>query len=107
MALKELIRDKSVDKAAEAIDSLAERAKETLYDMANRARKTSPEEVGSTAWRYASDARDQASDFAGDLYARGQRTAVAVGRQVEEQPYAALIVVAFFGILLGYMMRRK
>ena len=106
MALKELIRDKSVEKAAEAIDALAERAKEQLYNLANRARDAAPDDLRGSAWRFAEDAREQASGLAGDLYARGQRTAVAVGRQVEEQPYMALIVVAFFGIALGYMLRR-
>lgn len=107
MALKELLRDKSVEKAAETIDALAERAKQALFDMAQRARDTSPEDVQGSAWRFASDARGQASDLASDLYARGQRTAVAVGRQVEEQPYMALLVVAIFGLMIGYALRSR
>ncbi|MGH7089665.1 MAG: hypothetical protein ACREFQ_12275 [Stellaceae bacterium] len=108
MALKELVRDKSVEKAAETIDMLAERAKEALYNMAQRTRSDSPslEEVRNGALRVASGARDQASEIAGDLYARGQRTAVAVGRQVEDRPYVALLMVAFFGIALGYLLKR-
>jgi ElaB/YqjD/DUF883 family membrane-anchored ribosome-binding protein len=111
MALKELVRDKSVERAAETIDALAERAKELLYDMARRARdteaKTEAKEAREGAWRFAAEARDQASELAGDLYERGQRTVAVVGRRVEEQPYVALLVVAFFGIALGYMMRRR
>ena len=105
-SVKEMVRDKSVEKAAETIDALAERAKEALYDMANRARDASPRDVREGAWRFAEQAREQASGFAGDLYARGQQTAVAVGRRVEERPYVALLIVACFGVLLGYMMKR-
>lgn len=107
MAFKELVRDKSIEKAAETIDALAERAKGALYDMAQRARSAEPRELRESAWRYAADAREQASGVASDLYARGQRTAAAVGRQVEEQPYVALVVAALLGVMVGYLMRRS
>jgi ElaB/YqjD/DUF883 family membrane-anchored ribosome-binding protein len=58
------------------------------------------------ARRSAERARTQASDVAGDLYARGAQTAVAVRDRVEEQPWIALAAVALLGVVIGYALRR-
>lgn len=102
--VKEMVTDKAIEKAAGSIDALAERAKEALYDLAHGARKAS--DLNDGAWRFAERARTQATDVAGDLYSRGQQTAVALGRRVEEQPWMALVVVGVFGLILGYALRR-
>ena len=101
---KEMVTDKAIEKAAESIDALAERAKEALYDMAHGARRAS--DLSDGGWRLAERARAQASDVAGDLYSRGQQTAVALGRRVEQQPWMALVVIGVFGLILGYALRR-
>ena len=101
---KEMVSDKAIEKAAESIDALAERAKEALRDLAHGARAAG--EFGDGAWRLAERTRNQAGDVAGDLYSRGQQTAVAIGRRVEQQPWVALLVVGVFGLILGYALRR-
>ena len=107
--VKETARDKAIEKAAESIDALAERAKEALYDLAHGARDASASagELREGAWRFAERARKEAGDIAGDLYSRGQQTAVAVGRRVEQQPWMALVLVGVFGLMLGYVLRRS
>jgi ElaB/YqjD/DUF883 family membrane-anchored ribosome-binding protein len=102
--VKDKVRDKALEKAAESIDALAERAKEALYDLAEGVRTVG--DLGDGAWRLAERARKEAGEVAGELYARGQQTAVAVGRRVEEQPWTALAVIGVFGLVLGYALRR-
>ena len=102
--VKEMVTDKAIEKAAERIDALAERAKEALYDMGHGARKAS--DLSDGAWRFAERTRSQASDVAGDLYSRGQQTAAVLGRRIEERPWMALVVVGVFGLILGYALRR-
>jgi ElaB/YqjD/DUF883 family membrane-anchored ribosome-binding protein len=104
--VKDFMKDKTIEKAAETIDALAERAKDALYDMSRRARDTDSGELRDNAWRMAGRARSQASGVASDLYQRGTQTAVAVRDQVVEQPWIALAVVGLFGLLIGYAMRR-
>lgn len=106
--VKDMVSDKAIEKAAESIDALAERAKEALYDLAHGARgaSASASELRDGAGRLAERARGQASAIAGDLYTRGQQTAVAVGRRVEQQPWMALVLVGVFGLMLGYALRR-
>jgi ElaB/YqjD/DUF883 family membrane-anchored ribosome-binding protein len=106
--VKDRITDKAIEKVAESIDALAERAKDALYDLAHGARDASESasELREGAWRLAERARKEAGGIAGDLYTRGQQTAVAVGRRVGEQPWIALALVGVFGLILGYTLRR-
>jgi ElaB/YqjD/DUF883 family membrane-anchored ribosome-binding protein len=99
-----MVKDKTIEKVAESIDALAERAKDALYDLAQGARAAG--DAGEGAWRLAERARKDAGEVAGDLYTRGQQTALAVGRRVEAQPWIALVVVGVFGLILGYALRR-
>jgi ElaB/YqjD/DUF883 family membrane-anchored ribosome-binding protein len=105
MTAKEKVAQRAIEKAAEGIDALAERAKDALYSLAQQADDMDAGEFRDNAWRMAERARAQASDFAGDLYTRGQRTALAVRGQVEEQPWIAIAVVGIFALMLGYAMR--
>jgi ElaB/YqjD/DUF883 family membrane-anchored ribosome-binding protein len=103
-AVKEMVKDKAIEKAAERIDALAGRAKDALYDLAQGARDVG--EIKDGAWKVAERAYGQAGEIAGDLYTRGQQTAALVGRSVEEQPWLALGVVGLCGFMLGYALRR-
>ena len=103
-AVKEMVKDKAIEKAAERIDALAGRAKDALYDLAQGAKDVG--EMRDGAWKVAERAYGQAGGIAGDLITRGQQTAAAVGRTVEEQPWMALGVVGLFGFLLGYAIKK-
>ena len=98
--------EKAIEKAAEAIDALAERAKDALHGMARQADRLDTDDLREGAWRMAERARSQAADFAGDLYSRGQRSASLVRGQVEDQPWIAIAIVGVFALMLGYALKR-
>ena len=93
---------KLLDQAAESIDAIARRAKQAI-DKA--ARSDGAQEAQDGAWSLATRARAQAGEFVDQAYEQGQRTVAAVSRRVEEQPVAALAVVALAGFMLGYLVR--
>ncbi len=101
--VKDKVTEKAIEKAADAIDALAERAKDALYGMARQAEQLEAGDMRDSAWRMAERARAQA----GDLFSRGQRTASAVRSQVEEQPWIAIAVVGAFALVLGYALKSR
>jgi ElaB/YqjD/DUF883 family membrane-anchored ribosome-binding protein len=107
VAMKDKATEKAIEKAAEAIDALAERAKDTLYGMARHAEQLDTGELREGAWRMAERARTQAADLAGDLYTRGRRSASAVRGQVEEQPWIAVAIVGAVALMLGYALKSR
>jgi ElaB/YqjD/DUF883 family membrane-anchored ribosome-binding protein len=94
--------NKLLDQAAQSIDAVARRAKDALYQAS---RSDAAQQARDGAWKLAQRARGQAGDLADQAYERGQRTVSALRDQVEEQPVTALLVVALFGFILGYLIR--
>jgi len=107
VAVKDKATEKAIEKAEEAIDMLAERAKDTLRGFARQAEQFDTDDLREGAWRMAERARARAADFADDLYSRGQRSATAVRGQVEEQPWIAVAVVGVFALMLGYALKSR
>jgi ElaB/YqjD/DUF883 family membrane-anchored ribosome-binding protein len=107
VAVKDKAAEKAIERAADAIDVLAERAKDALHRMARQAENFDTGELGGSAWGMAERARSQAAHLAGDLYSRSQRSARAVRGQIEEQPWIALAIVGAVAVMLGYALKNR
>ncbi len=107
VAVKDKAAEKAIERAADAIDVLAERAKDALHRMARQAENFDTGELGGSAWGMAERARSQAAHLAGDLYSRSQRSARAVRGQIEEQPLIALAIVGAVAVMLGYALKNR
>jgi ElaB/YqjD/DUF883 family membrane-anchored ribosome-binding protein len=52
----------------------------------------------------AQKTRDQASDFAREVYQRGQQMGAEVLRQTQDQPVVAVMMALSAGVLIGFSL---
>jgi uncharacterized protein YjbJ (UPF0337 family) len=65
------------------------------------------ENAASVVQNAAQKAGAQASDFGERLYDESRRAGQSIGRTIEEQPLAAVLVAAAIGYAIAYLMQRR
>jgi uncharacterized protein YjbJ (UPF0337 family) len=65
------------------------------------------ENAASAVQEAAQKAGAQASDFGERLYDDSRRAGQSIGRAIEEQPLAAVLVAAALGYVIAYVMHRR
>jgi uncharacterized protein YjbJ (UPF0337 family) len=65
------------------------------------------ENAASAVQDAAQKAGAQASDFGERLYDESRRAGQSIGRSIEEQPLAAVLVAAALGYAVAYLMHRR
>jgi uncharacterized protein YjbJ (UPF0337 family) len=65
------------------------------------------ENAASVVQDAAQKAGAQASDFGERLYDESRRAGQSIGRTIEEQPLAAVLVAAAIGYAIAYLMHRR
>lgn len=104
-----MVTDKALERVADSIDALAEKAKQALYSTssASHMARHGLEGARESGRRFV----DQAGEIAGDVMERSQQTAALVKNRVEQQPYMTLLIVGMavglVGMMIGWLVRGR
>jgi uncharacterized protein YjbJ (UPF0337 family) len=104
-----------LDQGAGKVQSAIESAKDEFGGTAMADRASSFVKQATAAGKNAASvvqdaaqkAGTQASDIGERLYDEGRRAGQSIGRAVEEQPLAAVLVAAAVGYGIGYLVHRR
>ena len=98
--------DSKTDKAVGAAQDAYGKAKDAASDVADKA-TSAAEGVGAKLQDAARNVAGQASGLGEQVYKQAADAGRYAGRQVQEQPLAALLIAGCIGAAIGYLIGRE